>query len=123
MTEQSPLSEILHAERTAKGSLNADCWACEAAQSDAIKDLAGRLALAEARASHLEAVFARAVPDGGQRKSIWRDHWRAQLAENLASRGLAEDAAACGHPGDFNCSQYGCPPGHPTKAPPQLLPE
>lgn len=78
------LAEKLHAERTESGTLDVDCWACEAAKSKAIARIVNDLRNAQGAAHHANAALERAIPDEDARMELWRGYWRDQIAARKA---------------------------------------
>jgi hypothetical protein len=87
----SELSESLHAERTAAGSTHVDCWACEAAQSQTVRELAASLRLARRDASHSDALLERLIPDEDRLKQVWKGYWAEVLGVGVLEYPSVDD--------------------------------
>jgi hypothetical protein len=69
----------MHAERAEKNTRRVDCWACEAAQSEAVGILLDELRKTQALLTQAQDVFDIAVPNREDQRAAWRRLFQQRL--------------------------------------------
>ena len=119
VADQQAVIDAMHAERAEKNTRNVDCWACEAAKSEAVAILLDRLRETQAELARsqsmlidAEAVFDLAVPDNDQQRALWRVILQRKLTDASPNTdgGAAADSSNVrpANPAREECVIFGC---------------